>query len=141
MIILLNYSFGILNAFSFCFKTSSSTNLLGHVCWILDCMPMSQFSTTMFINVCVSFLVACCSLHSKATQTFKNHKREQQQGKTKKGQEENTYIRRRTTNIKTVQVMNHNRKIGRHKEQYTTRKKRRQIRDKTGQKKKKNEKE
>ena len=36
---------------------------------------------------------------------MKNNKREEQQGKTKKEQGENTYIRIRTTNIKTVHVI------------------------------------
>ena len=59
----------------------------------------------VIINVCVSLLVACCSLHSKAKETLRKTKREEQQGKKKKEQEENTYIRIRTTSIKTVHVI------------------------------------
>ena len=81
-----------------------------NILWIIDVLPMSNFSKTCFVvilNVCVSLLVVCCSLHSKAKETLKNNKREEQQGKNNKQQEENTQIRIIRTKIKTVRVIQH----------------------------------
>ena len=75
--------------------------------WIIEFVANVKLFKTRFLvilNVRVSLLVACCSLHSKAKEALEKNKREEQQGTKKKEQEGNTYVRR-TTNIKTVHAI------------------------------------